>query len=178
MQVAFCPGGLMFTKADYLTYLALLSEKQRSMILILEGLIGQMAGNPLAVELKALLQEKQRAYEAVDHLFGRLFGLSVEQRRYQRSPALADVKLRNLESGEMIVCRCLDMSLGGLCVQLPAALPLGVLLAMEIRFFESGRPLVRRGTVRWCRQTEDGGYRAGFQFEELQATQHCKNGIE
>jgi hypothetical protein len=160
----------MFTKADYLNYVYTLAEKERDMMLGLHRLIDQVSDEAVAGQLRALLREKQEASEEVSRLFGRLFGLSAEQRRYKREPALGEAKLRNLESGETAACRCLDISLGGLCVQLPTELPEGVLLAVEVRFFESRRRVMRRATVRWCRRTEDGQYRAGLQFEASQAT--------
>lgn len=159
----------MFTKADYLNYLDLLAEKERVMMAGLHSLIDQVSDETVAGQLRALLREKQEASGEVTLLFGRLFGLAAEQRRYTREPALGEAKLRNLESGETATCRCLDISLGGLCVQLPNEMPQGVLLALEVRFFESRRPVVRRATVRWCRRTEDGRYRAGLQFEASQA---------
>ncbi len=160
----------MFTKADYLNYLDLLAEKERDMMFGLHSLLDKVSDEAVAGQLRALLREKQEASGEVTRLFGRLFGLAAEQRRYKREPALGEAKLRNLESGKRSPCRCLDISLGGLCVQLPAELPQGVLLAVEVRFFESRRPVVRRATVRWCRRTEDGRYRAGLQFEASQAT--------
>ncbi len=160
----------MFTKSDYLNYLDLLAEKERDMMFGLHRLIDKVSDEAVAGQLRDLLREKQEASGEVTQLFGRLFGLAAEQRRYKREPALGEAKLRNLESGEMAACRCLDISLGGLCVQLSAELPQGVLLALEVRFFESRRPVVRRATVRWCRRTEDGRYRAGLQFEASQAT--------
>jgi len=115
----------MFTKADYLNYLYVLSEKERDMMAGLHRLQGLVADEALALQLRTLLQEKQESYEGASLLFGRLFGLAADQRRYKRSPALGDVKLRNLESGETASCHCLDISLGGLCVQLAAELPPG-----------------------------------------------------
>ncbi len=111
-------GGRMFTKADYLNYLELLAEKERDMMFGLHSLLDQVSDEPVAGQLRALLREKQEAYEAVSRLFGNLFGLAAEQRRYKREPALGEAKLRNLETGEMTTCRCLDISMGGLCVQL------------------------------------------------------------
>ena len=160
----------MFSKADYLNYLCVLEEKERDMIFGLHRLLDQVSDEAVAGQLQFLLKEKQEAYEEISRLFGRLFGLAAEQRRYKRDSALGDVKLRNLESGEATPCRCLDISLGGLCVQVSTELPKGVLLALEVRFFESRRPVVRRATVRWCKQTEDGQYRAGLQFEAPRAT--------
>ena len=160
----------MFTKADYLNYLDLLAEKERDMMFGLHSLIDRVSDEAVAGQLGALLREKQEASEEIGRLFGRLFGLAAEQRRYKREPALGEAKLRNLETGAMTACRCLDISLGGLCVQLAAELPQGLLLAVEVRFFESRRPIVRRAAVRWCRRTEDGRYRAGLQFEATQAT--------
>jgi hypothetical protein len=160
----------MFTKADYLNYLYVLSEKERDMMSGLHRLQGQVADEALAAQLHTLLREKQESYEGASRLFGRLFGLAADQRRYKRSTALGEVKLRNLESGETASCRCLDISLGGVCVQLAAELPQGLRLAMEMRFFESRRPVVRRGAVRWCSRTADGQYRAGIEFEAGPAT--------
>jgi hypothetical protein len=160
----------MFTKADYLNYLDLLAEKERDMIFGLHSLIDQVSDEAVAEQLRGLLREKQEGSDEVSRLFGRLFGLAAEQRRYKREPALGEAKLRNLETGEMTACRCLDISLGGLCVQLSAELPPGLMLALEVRFFESRRPVVRRATVRWCRRTENGQYRAGLQFEASHAT--------
>ena len=161
----------MFTKADYLNYVYSLAEKERDMMFGLHSLLDQVSDEAVAGQLRVLLREKQEASEEVTRLFGRLFGLAAEQRRYKREPSLGEAKLRNLESGAMTACRCLDISLGGLCVQLAAELPQGLLLALEVRFFESRRPVVRRATVRWCRRTEDGQYRAGLQFEASHATQ-------
>ena len=160
----------MFTKADYLNYVYSLAEKERDMMFGLHHLIDQVSDEAVAGQLRALLREKQEASEEVSRLFGRLFGLGAEQRRYKREPALGEAKLRNLESGETTACRCLDISLGGLCVQLPTELPQGVLLALEVRFFGSCRPVVRRATVKWCNRTEDVQYRAGLQFEAPDAT--------
>jgi hypothetical protein len=160
----------MFTKADYLNYVHSLAEKEREMMLGLHHLIEQVSDEAVAGQLQVMLREKQMASDEVNRLFGRLFGLTAEQRRYKREPALGEAKLRNLETGETDTCRCLDISLGGVCVQLPNELPQGLLLALEVRFFESRRPVVRRATVRWCRRTEDGQYRAGLQFEALQGT--------
>ena len=160
----------MFTKADYLNYVELLAEKERDMLFGLHSLLEQVSDEAVAGQLRALLKEKQEACEQVSRLFGRLFGLAAEQRRYKREPALGEAKLRNLETGETVTCRCLDISLGGLCVQPAAELPQGLLLAVEVRFFESRRPVVRRATVRWCRRAEDGQYRAGLQFEATRAT--------
>ena len=159
----------MFTKADYLNYLDLLAEKERNMIFGLHLLLDQVSQESVAEQLRALLREKQEAYPDISMLFCSLFGLPAEQRRYKRDPALGDVKLRNLESGKMTTCRCLDISMGGLCVEALTELPQGLLLALEVRFFESTRPVLRRAVVRWCQRTQDGRYRAGLQFEVPQA---------
>lgn len=155
----------MFTKADYLNYVHDLSEKEREILFGLHRVLEQASDETLVAQLAGLLREKQAAYEAVVRLFGRLFDLAAEQRRYRRDPALGDVKLRNLDNGEMIRCRCLDISLGGVCVQGAAELPQGLRLALEVRFFGSRRPVMRRGSVRWCSRAGGGLYRAGIEFE-------------
>ena len=160
----------MFTKADYLNYGCLLQEKEHAMVFGLQQLLEQVTDEAVAGQLRALLREKQGAAEEVIRLFGKMFGMAPELRRYKRDPALGEVKLRNLQSGDTTTCRCLDISLGGLCLQLSAELPQGLLLAMEVRFYESRRPVVRRARVRWCHRTEDGQYKAGLQFEASQAT--------
>ena len=160
----------MFSKTDYLNYLYVLAEKERNMMFGLHRLIDQVSDEAVAGPLQALLREKQAASEEIGRLFGRLFGLAAEQRRYKREPSLGEVKLRNLETGQSTTCRCLDISLAGLCVQLLTELPEGLLLALEVRFFESRRPFMHRATVKWCSRTEDGQYRAGLQFETCQAT--------
>lgn len=158
----------MLTKADYIDYLHLLGEKERNIISVLQDLLERVSDKAVAETLQNLVREKHEACEAVTRLFESLFGLHGEQRRYKRSPALGDVKLRNLETGETIACRCLDISLGGLCVQSASLLPSDVLLALEVRFFESRRSIVRRARVRWCTRTDSGRYRAGLQFETCQ----------
>ncbi len=159
----------MFTKTDYLNYLFVLSGKERDMLSGLNWLLERVDDEALSGQLRILLQEKQEAHDEVNRIFSGLFGLTVEQRRYKRDPALGDAKLRNLASGKAIDCRCIDISLGGLCVELSAELTKGVLLALEVRFFESRRPVMRRGTVRWCRLMESGQYRAGIEFESVPA---------
>ncbi|MBN2108046.1 MAG: hypothetical protein JW832_11530, partial [Deltaproteobacteria bacterium] len=89
----------MFTKADYLNYLDLLAEKERDMMFGLHRLLDRVSDEAVAGQLRALLREKQEASEEVSRLFGKLFGLAAEQRRYKREPALGEAKLRNLESG-------------------------------------------------------------------------------
>jgi hypothetical protein len=159
----------MFTKADYMNYLNLLAEKERDMMFGLHRLLDQVSEVSVSEQLRTLLQGKQEACQDVSRLFCSLFGLPAEQRRYKRDPALGNVKMRNLESGETATCQCLDISMGGLCVQVLNELPQGLLLALEVRFFESSRPVLRRATVRWCNSTRDGRYRAGLQFEAPQS---------
>jgi hypothetical protein len=158
----------VYSKADYLNYLDLLAVKERDSIFGLHQLLEQVSEEPVAGQLRTLLRNKQKAYQDIIRLFSSFFGLPAEQRRYKREPALGDVKLRNLESGEMTTCRCLDISLGGLCVQVQSQLQPGLLLALEVRFFESARPILRRAAVRWCNRTREGSYRAGLQFEATQ----------
>lgn len=160
----------MFTKADYLNYLFVLSGKERDMLSGLNWLLERISDETLAEQLRKLLREKQESHDAVNEIFTGLFGLAIEQRRYKRDPALGDAKLRNLASGKTIDCRCIDISLGGLCVEVSVDLPQGVLLAVEVRFFESRRPVMRRGTVRWCSRSENGQYRAGIEFASVPAT--------
>jgi hypothetical protein len=149
----------MFTKADYLNYVDMLADKERAMVFGLQCLLDRVSDEQLAEQLRSLVLEKQETYQEVSGLFCRLFGLS-----------LGEAKLRNLATGEAITCRCLDISLGGMCVESAAELPQNALFALEVRFFESRRPLMRRATVRWCNRTDEGLYKAGFQFEARPAT--------
>ena len=82
----------MFTKADYLNYGCLLQEKEHAMVFGLQQLLEQVTDEAVARQLRALLREKQEAAEEVIRLFGKMFGMAPELRRYKREPALGEVK--------------------------------------------------------------------------------------
>ena len=155
----------MFTKADYVEYVELLAEKNRGMVFALQKLIPLISDETVLSILRELLVQQMKHHGAVGGLFDRILKPAIDNRQHKRDRSLGDVKLRNLDTGETLPCRCLDVSLGGLCIQLSKDLPQGMCLDAEVRFSDSRRPLYRRAQVVWCCRAGSAQYKVGLRFE-------------
>ena len=155
----------MFTKADYVEYFELLAEKDRDMVFALQKLILQISDETVLNILQELLGQQMRHHGVVGDLFDRVLKPAIDNRQHKRDRTLGDVKLRNLDTGETLPCRCLDVSLGGLCIELSKDLPQGMYLDAEVRFSDSRRPLYRRAQIMWCCRAGSAQYKAGLRFE-------------
>jgi hypothetical protein len=91
-----------------------------------------------------------------------------ERRRHQRANLAVDARL--LRQDREIVCRLIDLGLGGALIQADEALPQGCVLKLEVQAPEaldgellSGEPLA--ATLIYTRPDPDGGFRLGLAFE-------------
>jgi hypothetical protein len=156
----------MFTRADYMDYFQLLAEKERAMVFHLQKLVGEISDEYILGIFQDLLREERLHYEAVGELFAKLFKPAIDKRQHTRDWSLGDVKLRNLDSGETMACRCIDVSPGGMSIELSRDVPQGLLFDVEVRFFDARRPVFRRARSAWTCRTDAGQYKAGLQFED------------
>jgi len=69
-------------------------------------------------------------------------------------------------SGKLAACKSLDVSRGGLQVELEEEITVGALLQLGVELPNAKDPMYLVGEVRWCRpsENEDDTWLAGFQL--------------
>lgn len=77
------------------------------------------------------------------------------------SPAMGET-----DSGTLATCKSLNLSQGGLMVELEEEISVGLLLQIGVDLPNADDPLYLVGEVRWCRPVNDaeGPWLAGFQL--------------
>jgi hypothetical protein len=83
-------------------------------------------------------------------------------RRYERVPFDGPVEFVAKDSNEAATGRCKDISLGGMYVQTPQALPFGTELVVRIALPGQNAPLSIPAVVRWRRMGEGMGLQFGL----------------
>jgi len=86
----------------------------------------------------------------------------VELRRHPRVPFDSPVEFVAKGSSERCAGRCKDLSLGGMYVQTPEALPFGIDLVVHISLPGMKMPLAMPAVVRWTRHGEGMGLQFGL----------------
>lgn len=99
--------------------------------------------------------------------------MAEEKRKHLRLPVestifieLVSQDLEDGESGEIAICKTLDVSRGGLRVSLEQELTVGAILQIGVELPDSEQTLYLAGEVRWCHELPAGEHRwsAGFQL--------------
>lgn len=100
-----------------------------------------------------------------------------EQRRDLRLPVASRIfielvapGLAEEDTGEIVSCRTLDVSRGGLSVSLDQELTVGAILQIGVEWPDSDDTLYLAGEVKWCRELQGGPHRwcAGFQLRNAE----------
>lgn len=83
---------------------------------------------------------------------------------------LAGPPLPGAEPGEILLCKTLDISYGGLQVSLTRELTVGALLHIGVEFPAEEESLHMVAEVMWCRRNDDSetGWTAGFKLLDSQ----------
>ena len=156
----------MFTKAEYIEYFEMIAEKERAMVFNLTWLMSRISDRELLEELEPMLRDELRHHEVVGDLIDRIIKPLHEGRVGVRRRLLGDALLRDPASDRVLSCQCLDVSAGGLCVQLSDEVEQGGSFEVEVRFCASAKPFAARVRVAWCREAGEAFYKAGLQFEK------------
>jgi hypothetical protein len=94
-----------------------------------------------------------------------------DQRRHLRLPVESTVFIELVsagavsgKSGQVAICKTIDVSRGGLGVSLEYELVVGAILQIGVELPHAGDTLYLTGEVRWCRANgpPDGGWSTGF----------------
>lgn len=98
------------------------------------------------------------------------------ERKHNRLPILSvtfieleSPRMGETDSGTVVRCKSLNVSRGGLKVELEEEITVGALLQLGVELPNSEEPLYLVGEVRWCRPDEgaedaEGAWVAGFQL--------------
>ncbi len=101
------------------------------------------------------------------------------ERKHTRLPILSvtfieleSPRMGENDSGTVVRCNSLNVSRGGLKVELEEEITVGALLQLGVELPNAEEPLYLVGEVRWCRPAEDaedaedaeGAWMAGFQL--------------
>lgn len=156
----------MFTKTEYAQYFHMIAEKEQAMVFALEQLIPTITDVALSFELEDILRQELAHNKLVCELIDRVMNPPSEARACARVHMLGEVQLVRENGGEPTAGHCLDLSLGGLCVEIGAVLEPGACLDVNACFYESGRSISHRAVVSWCRQAGPDRFRAGLRFED------------
>jgi hypothetical protein len=89
-----------------------------------------------------------------------------ESRRKNRIRAMGEVQLRADGGSRPLIGHCLDLSLGGVCMNLDDALEPGDVYQLDIHPYGTSSPMLITAKVRWCRpHTGSHTHRVGLEFQ-------------
>jgi hypothetical protein len=132
----------------------------------LERLIVKVEDPAVLKTLRNLLTDTLMQGDELGAVADALCHPGTENRRKSRIRAMGEVSLRTDGSAQNLVGRCLDLSLGGVCVNLDRALEPGELWHLDIRLYGASSPMRIMGRVSWCRRHADShNHRVGFEFQ-------------
>ncbi len=158
----------MFTKEDYEKYFDQIARVERKMIYGVYDLGREIEDPSLRRVLEKIGEDEVRHYGSVLKMLKcTAEPESSEKRREAREHDLGPILLRSpqgVPSAE-IRARCVNLSKKGICLECAEALlPLGV-WDLEIRLFDRGEEISRRGKVVWSKKVEENLFISGLEFE-------------
>ncbi|NJD08659.1 MAG: PilZ domain-containing protein [Methylococcaceae bacterium] len=132
----------------------------------LEKLIVKVEDPAVSKTLRNLLTDTLMQGDELGAVADALCRPGTENRRKNRIRAMGDVRLRAGNGTRELEGHCLDLSLGGVCVNLEHALEPGERWNLEIRLYGASSPMRIAGKVSWCRRHADShDHRVGFEFQ-------------
>lgn len=142
----------------------LYAESLKAMASVLDGLASQAEGPELRPALQELLADVLDQWEETGDLLDTLATPAVEGRRSQRIRVLGSAVVRS-EGGVLDDSgQCVDLSVGGLRLQVNQPLTPGQRYELEIRMFGAESPALHTTRAVWCQaRPHAGGYWAGFE---------------
>ncbi|MBF0384988.1 MAG: PilZ domain-containing protein [Candidatus Omnitrophica bacterium] len=158
----------MYTKQDVIEYFQQVSLKERDMIFELQDTMVMLEDKELIARLKVIADDEVRHYALAQKTITAIMGAALERRLWERKYILGTATLRGLEEAREIRARCVDMSFGGICIDLEASeyLISGKRYQIKVEFFDKTVPINRVGKVRWIEKINDSLFTCGISFLE------------
>lgn len=132
----------------------------------IEKLLVKVEDPTILKTLRNLLTDTLMQADELGTVIDELCHPGTENRRKSRIRAMGEVRLSDQGGTQQLSGRCLDLSLGGVCVNLDRALQPGEIWQLDIRLYGASSPMRIVGRVSWCRRHADShNHRVGFEFE-------------
>ena len=132
----------------------------------LEKLMVKVEDPAVLKTLRNLLTDTLMQGDELGAVLDSLCRPGTENRRKNRIRAMGDVRLHADDGHRELEGHCLDLSLGGVCVNLDRALEPGERWNLDIHPYGASSPMRIAGRVSWCRRHADShSHRVGFEFQ-------------
>ncbi len=143
----------MFTKEDYREYFEAILAKERQMVFNLREIKARVEDANILEILEMIAEDEAKHYSYVRDIFDQVLLEDVaEQRKFVRENFLGTVKMKDQNTGEEIAGRCLNISEGGMCVEVERALKIGDSFEVWIELFDKKGIIHCLGKLRWHRK--------------------------
>ena len=154
----------MFTRDDYIDYFEQISSHERAMAFKQYQIIERIQDEEIIATLKSILKDEVRHNHIVGMLFDRYIKPAIENRRSERDRTLGSITFHEVDADRELTGFCLDISMGGSCIQTKTAVSEGLQVELTIFLIDRQTEIKRRGIIQWCRQTGSETYQCGIEF--------------